>query len=125
MRVARGCARYRMAKQSGDRQLGKPHLGRRSCEAVPQYMDRHARQACAPACARQHARQAREMTVAAVGREDEPHSFSARQRSEECSRGGADWAELGAALGIGKSDAARLRVNSLQGSARASMCRAT
>jgi hypothetical protein len=42
MCVARSHARHRMAKQSGDRQLGKPHFGGRSGEAV-QHMDRKSR----------------------------------------------------------------------------------
>ena len=43
MCVARSHAWHRMAKQSGDRQLGKAHLGRRRGEAVPQHMDRKSR----------------------------------------------------------------------------------
>jgi hypothetical protein len=42
MCLARSHARHRMAKQSGDRQLGKPHFGGRSGEAV-QHMDRKSR----------------------------------------------------------------------------------
>ena len=42
MCLARSHARHRMAKQSGDRQLGKPDFGGRSGEAV-QHMDRKSR----------------------------------------------------------------------------------
>jgi hypothetical protein len=57
---------------------------------VPQHMDCHARQARAPACARQHAGQADEMAFPASSRKDETRRPASRKRIKQRDRGRAD-----------------------------------